>query len=101
MMSLSIRDLTIEDVSEAVELNEAVVALTSPMDAERYATLCFHTSTGIIPSALDSWTVENGFHANSVARRVTFPNRMTSERPTAFALERPICPPFVSFSRSS
>ncbi|ELP35550.1 GNAT family N-acetyltransferase [Rhodopirellula baltica] len=39
MMSLSIRDLTIEDGSEAVELNEAVVALTSPMDAERYATL--------------------------------------------------------------
>ncbi|WP_037228761.1 hypothetical protein [Rhodopirellula baltica] len=49
MMSLSIRDLTIEDGSEAVELNEAVVALTSPMDAVRYATLCFHTLTGFIP----------------------------------------------------
>lgn len=39
MNALSIRDLTVQDSSAAVELNEAVVALTSPMDAERFATL--------------------------------------------------------------
>ncbi|KLU01162.1 Acetyltransferase, GNAT family [Rhodopirellula islandica] len=39
MNGLLIRDLTIEDSAAVVELNEAVVALTSPMDAERFATL--------------------------------------------------------------
>ncbi|WDQ15984.1 GNAT family N-acetyltransferase [Rhodopirellula sp. P2] len=39
MNHLPIRELTIEDSAAAVELNETVVALTSPMDAERFAAL--------------------------------------------------------------